>query len=141
MKISTRLFAQALLAALTLLAVMAACAWQLAEVRHTLERAQASQSAVHQLTAAKAAALELAKADPVLPDTAAQLTRTAGQVTRALESVARAEPAAGKLLTPSMCASLTAPCALPPARRSMRWRFPTRFTACTCNRCCASWMP
>ncbi|WP_277061667.1 methyl-accepting chemotaxis protein, partial [Rivihabitans pingtungensis] len=100
MKVSTRLFAQALLAALTLLAVMAACAWQLADIRHTLERAQASQAAVHQLTAAKAAALELAKADPVLPDTAALLTRTSAEVTRALNSVARAEPAAGKLLTP-----------------------------------------
>ena len=100
MKVSTRLFAQALLAALTLLAVMAACAWQLADIRHTLERAQASQAAVHQLTAAKAAALELAKADPVLPDTAALLTRTSAEVTRALNSVARAEPAASKLLTP-----------------------------------------
>jgi methyl-accepting chemotaxis protein len=46
MKVSTRLFAQALLAALTLLAVMAACAWQLADIRHTLERAQASQAAL-----------------------------------------------------------------------------------------------
>lgn len=100
MKVSTRLFAQALLAALTLLAVMAACAWQLADIRHTLERAQSSQAAVHQLTAAKAAALELAKADPVLPDTAALLTRTSAEVTRALNTVARAEPAASKLLTP-----------------------------------------
>ncbi|HGP5703709.1 TPA: hypothetical protein ACLNWT_003698, partial [Vibrio cholerae O1] len=50
--------------------------------------------------AAKAAALELAKADPVLPDTAALLTRTSAEVTRALNTVARAEPAASKLLTP-----------------------------------------
>ncbi len=92
MKISTRLFAQALLAAITLLVVMATSAWQLANIRHALERAQRSQQAVFQLTAAKAAALTLAKADPILPETAPLLTHTEHSVAQALAQVAELAP-------------------------------------------------
>lgn len=98
MKISTRLFGLAVLATVSLLAVMAACAWQISALRDTLTHAQQSQQAVFQLTTAKATALTLAKTDPVLPDTAKQLTQANQRFIAAINQAAPFFPAAHSLL-------------------------------------------
>ena len=76
MKISTRLYALAALATLTLLAVMGGNAWQLQQLEARFANYETRQNAIFRLTTVKANALSVARADPILEETDKVLRQT-----------------------------------------------------------------
>ena len=87
MSISSRLYALAILAAATLLAVIGFNAWQLERLDQAFRDFDARLSVIHTLTRIKATSLSVSRADPVMPDTPKRLAEADKSVGRDLASV------------------------------------------------------
>lgn len=87
MKISTRLYTVALLAAVTLIAVMSVNAFQLFALSKTFQVYQTHQHIITGLTELKATSLSVARADPILETTNAVLDQAHQQVSERLSEI------------------------------------------------------